>query len=179
MSTHKNVKAIMKIIKSSQDDGNLHELLIELRSEIATLSEQRLVEKPVKKSSDDNKKQSSTSKKPIDNKKQSSTSKKPIDNKKQSSTSDKSKERKQPDTVSPNYGKVSRDSLREAIEKNQKDNRNVLLKRLKDEGDSKPTLFDIVKKGGLITKAVEIETKHKDKKVREKQSTSKQTAKSK
>ena len=166
MSTHKNVKAIMKIIKSSQDDGHLHELLVELRSEIATLPEQRLVEKPVKKSSDDNKK-SSTSKKSSD------------DNKKKVSTSDKSKERKQPDTVSPNFGKVSRDSLREAIEKNQKDNRNVLLKRLKDEGDSKPTLFDIVKKGALITKAVEIETKHKDKKAREKQSTSKQTAKSK
>jgi hypothetical protein len=165
MSTHKNVKAIMKIIKSSQDDGHLHELLVELRSEIATLPEQRLVEKPVKKSSDDNKK--------------SSTSKKSSDDNKKSSTSDKSKERKQPDTVSPNFGKVSRDSLREAIEKNQKDNRNVLLKRLKDEGDSKPTLFDIVKKGGLITKAVEIETKHKDKKAREKQSTSKQTAKSK
>ena len=164
MSTHKNVKAIMKIIKSSQDDGHLHELLVELRSEIATLPEQRLVEKPVKKSSDDNKK--------------SSTSKKSSDDNKKSSTSDKSKERKQPDTVSPNFGKVSRDSLREAIEKNQKDNRNVLLKRLKDEGDSKPTLFDIVKKGGLITKAVEIETKHKDKKAREKQSTSKQTAKS-
>ena len=124
-----------------------------------------MVEKPVKKSSDDNKK--------------SSTSKKSSDDNKKSSTSDKSKERKQPDTVSPNFGKVSRDSLREAIEKNQKDNRNVLLKRLKDEGDSKPTLFDIVKKGGLITKAVEIETKHKDKKAREKQSTSKQTAKSK
>ena len=165
MSTHKNVKAIMKIIKSSQDDGHLHELLVELRSEIATLPEQRLVEKPVKKSSDDNKK--------------SSTSKKSSDDNKKSSTSDKSKERKQPDTVSPNFGKVSRDSLREAIENNQKDNRNVLLKRLKDEGDSKPTLFDIVKKGGLITKAVEIETKHKDKKAREKQSTSKQTAKSK
>jgi len=155
----------MKIIKSSQDDGHLHELLVELRSEIATLPEQRLVEKPVKKSSDDNKK--------------SSTSKKSSDDNKKSSTSDKSKERKQPDTVSPNFGKVSRDSLREAIEKNQKDNRNVLLKRLKDEGDSKPTLFDIVKKGGLITKAVEIETKNKDKKAREKQSTSKQTAKSK
>ena len=178
MSTHKNVKAIMKIIKSSQDDGHLHELLVELRSEIATLPEQRLVEKPVKKSSDDNKK-SSTSKKSSDDNKKSSTSKKSSDDNKKSSTSDKSKERKQPDTVSPNFGKVSRDSLREAIEKNQKDNRNVLLKRLKDEGDSKPTLFDIVKKGGLITKAVEIETKHKDKKAREKQSTSKQTAKSK
>ena len=132
MTIQQDVASIMKILKSSEKKGNLTEVIDSLRQEMTDMVE---TIKKTKKASPENTK---TVKAP-----------KTVKTTKAS-----------PETVktSPNYSKVTRDSLIGSIkEANKTNDRQISFK----PDMSKQTLFDIAKDNQLVMKSVKFEETRK------------------